>query len=584
VLYANLWLAAVLGAAAYTEIGTPMAYPPQALVGERLFARGAHGMPRLGHWPERMLDPERVYGASETYRKACASVYDSQTLSLTLSELQELEERTTAWVDEVAAAVADSPFPVIGCSTSFAQTNASLALLQRIKRRRPQVTTVLGGKNCEGQMALGIASLDPGGEVLDYIFSGESDATFVRFLQDYFSGRAPSRRVIHGEPCLDLDALPTSDFSEYFEQLAYYLPDLEAQDDDVALVYETSRGCWWGQKHHCTFCGVNAEGIVFRQKSPGRVMADLRTFAETYPARKVYMADSAMPHRYFRTLLPQLAEAQLPLSIAYAQKANLSLSDVLALREAGVFLVEPGIESLSSKLLARMDKGLRAWQNIMLLRYARAVGLGLIWSILWGIPGDERGDYEQTLNLVPLMHHLPPPGMPVHLIVDRFSPYYEHPEAYGVRSVTPYGSYAAVYPLGADLKRLAYHFVAEYECASHQQPDVMERLAQEITAWRKCWVPDGASPAMLHVMPSGDCYLLFDTRGLPGTQAILVLDRQQASVALTVRRDLGAPGVAWALENKLGVVLDERYVPLATADPELLQAFEDSLCHKHKST
>jgi ribosomal peptide maturation radical SAM protein 1 len=584
VLYANLWLAAVLGEANYTEIGTPTVYPPQALVGERLFARSAHGMPPLGHWPDRMLDPERVFGTSETFRKGYARVCEVQTLSLTLPELRQLEERTATWVDEVAATVASSPYQVIGSSTSFAQTNASIALLQRVKRLRPEVTTVLGGKNCEGEMALGVASLDPGRQCLDYIFSGESDTTFVRFLQHHRSGRAPSRRVIYGEPCLDMDALPTPDFSEYFQQLAHFLPDLEARGDDVALVYETSRGCWWGQKRHCTFCGVNASSITFRQKSPQRVMADLRAFAETYPRQKIYMADSAMPYGYLRTLLPKLGQATLPVSLAYAQKANLCLSDVLALEKADVFLIEPGIESLSSNLLARMNKGLRAWQNIMLLRYARAVGLSLTWTILWGIPGDERGDYEQTLNLLPLMHHLPPPGPPLHLIIDRFSPYFDHPEAYGVRNITPFGSYAAVYPPGADLEKLAYHFVADYECASHQHPDAMQRLSQEITVWQKRWSSDGASAPVLHVIRSGDRYLLFDTRGLPHSQPIQILNSEQASVTLTARLDAHTPQTAWALEKKLGVVVDDRYVPLATADPALLQAFEGDARHKHKTT
>ena len=138
-----------------------------------------------------------------------------------------------------------------------------------------------------------------------------------------------------------------------------------------------------------------------------------------------------------------------------------------------------------------------------------------------------------------------------------------------------------MHPLGADLEKLAYHFVADYECASHQHPDVMERLAQEITAWQKRWAPDSASLVALHVIPSGDRYLLFDTRGLPHSQPIQLLDREQASVALTARLDVDTPETAWAVENKLGVVVDDRYVPLATADPELLLAFEDGVRHKH---
>jgi hypothetical protein len=54
-------------------------------------------------------------------------------------------------------------------------------------------------------------------------------------------------------------------------------------------------------------------------------------------------------------------------------------------------------------------------------------------------------------------------------------------------------------------------------------------------------------------------------------------------VALTARPYVDTPEVAWALENKIGVVVDDWYVPLATADPELLLTFEDGNRHSHKN-
>jgi hypothetical protein len=148
-----------------------------------------------------------------------------------------------------------------------------------------------------------------------------------------------------------------------------------------------------------------------------------------------------------------------------------------------------------------------------------------------------------------------------------------------VRGLAPLGSYAAVFPPDADVEKLAYHFVADYDCASHRYPGVMERMAQEIAAWQQRWAPDAAALPVLHVLPSGDGdgFLLFDTRGLADTQPIQVLDREQASVALTMRLHVDTPEVAWALDNKLGAIVDERYLPLATAEPQLLQAFEDAI-------
>ena len=32
-------------------------------------------------------------------------------------------------------------------------------------------------------------------------------------------------------------------------------------------VVETSRGCWWGERSHCTFCGLNGMGMTYRSKN-----------------------------------------------------------------------------------------------------------------------------------------------------------------------------------------------------------------------------------------------------------------------------------------------------------------------------
>ncbi len=42
--------------------------------------------------------------------------------------------------------------------------------------------------------------------------------------------------------------------------------------DRIFVPYETSRGCWWGQKKHCTFCGLNPLGMNYRAKSPERAV------------------------------------------------------------------------------------------------------------------------------------------------------------------------------------------------------------------------------------------------------------------------------------------------------------------------
>ena len=92
-----------------------------------------------------------------------------------------------------------------------------------------------------------------------------------------------------------------------------------------------------------------------------------------------------MPYTYFRTLLPRLAGAFPGVTIFFEQRASLSLSQLLALKRAGVTCIQPGIELLSTRF-SLMNKGLLTRQNLLLLRNARTVGIDLIWNLLWDSP------------------------------------------------------------------------------------------------------------------------------------------------------------------------------------------------------
>ncbi|MFZ0960037.1 MAG: RiPP maturation radical SAM C-methyltransferase [Terriglobia bacterium] len=451
---------------------------------------------------------------------------------------------------------------------TFQQTTASVALLGRIKRLRPDTITILGGANCEGEMAQGLASLPSD---INYIFSGESEVTFVRFVQDILAGSPPPSRVIQGEPCKDMDSLPRPVYEEFYEQRRRFLPRSKVPAEQLEIPYETSRGCWWGQKHHCTFCGFDEQALAFRHKSPDRVIEDLRALLDAYPTRIVSMTDAIMPYQYFRTLLPRLAGEELGATIHYEQKANLTLEHILALKQAGITSLQPGIESLSSRLLDLMDKGVKARQNLMLLRFARAAGVSLYWYLLWGFPGDDVEAYEEVLSILPLLHHLQPPRGLVHLGIDRFSPYFFHPDQYGVRNIKPLAGYSDFLPEGADVERIAYRFTAKYPSGAHDHMEVISRLWEEMARWQAAWRKKGGAPNQdLRLSRERGSYVLVDKRDLWRKKRAYLLDEQEGAALMTAGPCCGSGLEAWAVREKLAVIADGWFLPLGVAAPEIL--------------
>jgi ribosomal peptide maturation radical SAM protein 1 len=368
-----------------------------------------------------------------------------------------------------------------------------------------------------------------------------------------------------------MDSLPPLDYDDYFEQMDILLPEL--QGTPVWLYYETSRGCWWGEKRHCTFCGLNGFGMGFRERSADRVIDELRVLTERYPTNKIAMTDNIMPFRYHKILIPRLRDELPGLHIFYEQKANLTLDQVYGLYQAGNFVIQPGIESLSSHLLEMMRKGVKARQNIALLRYARCVGMGLKWNLLYAFPNDPVSAYEEMLDLVPKIIHLGPPNTLVHLSIDRFSPYFDTPEAYGIESLEPISGYKDVFPDGTDIGKLAYHFHGTYRGGSKESTDVMWKLYLAVKAWQEAWDPcERPEPPMLHARPNGSRgYLLYDTR--TGTR-VFTLNTAQTKAALVGGPMDRVPMARWAIHNRFAVDLDGWCVPLATSSYEALSRLE----------
>ncbi len=552
--YANISFAERIGEATYHRICYG---PTTGLAGERVFAQLAHGLPRLG----RMNSQDEAY-----FRRRPAE----KQAGVGVQELDRVAEAAKDWVDGMVDRVLSYDPDVVGASTTFEQTNSSLALLAGVKSRRPDVITLLGGGNCEGEMAEGLLTVS---RAFDYVFSGECEGALTTFLETVAAGARPPGRVVRGSPCTDMDDLPRPNFHDYYDALGALRASPFVASGDIWLPYECSRGCWWGQKSHCTFCGVNGESIAFRQKSASRVLEDLQALVEHHPSKRVCMVDNIMPHSYYRSLLPDLAAKKLGLHVFFEQKANLRLWQVELLRRAGVAIIQPGIEALSTELLASMRKGVTASQNIRLLRYCRSVDLSVNWNLLYALPGDVLRWYEDVRRLIPDVTHLHPPSGVFHLSLDRFSPYLRNPTDFGIRTVSPMEAYGDVLPPGADVARVAYHFTGDYDSESRVASEVMDGLREDVLEWRRRW-SEGPLPT-LSVTEIGDAvYLLLDTRAA-GRFRVEFLGEARARIALAGTRSADDPELAWAVGARVLAACDGGWVPLATGDGELLRLMEE---------
>ena len=411
----------------------------------------------------------------------------------TIQAISEMRRLVEPFLRHCLDSIDWTPYTIIGFTSTFEQNVASLALAHALKERYPEKIIVMGGANCEDPMGQALHRCFP---FLDYVFSGEADNSFPEFVERiannqpvhdvpglvYRDGRE-SRFTGNAAPIIDMDSLPFPDYDDFFDQREHS-PSLKSLIPPL-LQIETARGCWWGAKHHCTFCGLNALTMSFRAKSKARALDEILHLASRYPSNQLSAVDNILDLHYFKDLLPELKRRKLSLKLFYEVKANLSKDQVRLLADAGVEMIQPGIESMHAHMLTLMRKGVTPLQNVQLLKWCAEMGVRPYWNLLYGFPGESARDYEEMLPLLQSLTHLQPPDGYGTIRLDRFSPYFRDPVSFGMANARPMKTYRYIYPFPEkDLADIAYFY--EYTFANGLDPDsYIGPTLQLIGTWKE---------------------------------------------------------------------------------------------------
>jgi ribosomal peptide maturation radical SAM protein 1 len=511
ICYFNLRFANLIGAEDYTSIASESA--TSDLLGEWLFSHTLFG--------HKTRTACRAYIntvlAGNTFGGGV--VDDSGWTREYFEELiRKVPPLAEVFLEECLEDVLSREPRVVGFSSVFQQQVAALSLAKRIKELRPNTGIVFGGANCEGVMGQELLRQFP---YVDVVVSGEGDVVFPNIVRTLITGAkvrsssgvysrlgqalpAFDDKPSNTEMVVDMDSLPVPDFDDYFK--ACETANLSKTIKPVLLV-ETSRGCWWGEKHHCTFCGLNGQNMRYRSKTPKRVLSELTLLSDKYPGLTFQVVDNILDMAYFKEFLPLLVRQQPGFKFFYEVKANLTKSQLKTLHAAGVEVVQPGIESLSDQVLAIMDKGVRGLQNIQFLKWCAEVGIKPVWNLIFGFPGESEQEYGRMAEVIPLLSHLMPPGGYGRIRTDRFSPNFDRAEELGFTNVRPCEAYKHVYPFSAEsIGNLATYFVFDYQA----QRDVNSYAAPVVAActeWKK-----SAEKSRLYSIPKGNRLLIWDSR------------------------------------------------------------------------
>jgi ribosomal peptide maturation radical SAM protein 1 len=515
----NLRFARQLGTEPYQRLAFS---EPTDLAAEWVFSTGLYPT-------DAELDRRYFKEILEDGRRLVSANPGDRTRSMQ-EEVIECRKQVEPFLADALESIPWDSHSIVGFTSVFQQQMASLSLARRLKGRHPHLYIVMGGANCEGRMGRAVLRCFP---FIDAVCSGEGDLVFPELVERLLGGRPVGKiaGILHREasgirllplaldeaesapPVEEMDALPHPDFDDYFEEIAADpVPGVAPR-----LLFETSRGCWWGEKQHCTFCGLNGKTMAFRHKSGPRAIEELKSLLARYGryTQKISAVDNIIPLEYFKTFLPMLRDLKLDLELFYETKSNLRKEQIKLYREAGLTQIQPGIESLVTPVLRLMRKGVTRLQNIQTLKWCHQFGVRVHWNYIIGFPGEDPADYEGQASLVRAISHLAPPDGWGEVRFDRFSPYFTQSAALGVQNLSPYRSYRHVYRGVDEGSRfdLAYYFEGDF--------DGCERVAEytrDLTGALDDWMANGHRYALCS-MALGERVLVFDLR--PGASSLV---------------------------------------------------------------
>jgi len=310
------------------------------------------------------------------------------------------------------------PVPeIVGFSTYSVNYHITKQLLEELKNLYPNVTTVAGGPHAS-------ALPDEVKKDFNFVIVGEGEEVFLNLVLE-----KTKKSIIHASPIKNIDSLPFP---------AYELIDVNRYTRKVngmkSLSVLTNRGCLFS----CNFCNsrvVKRGASFFRVRSPESVVSEVKMLNEKYGIKSIRFQDDLF------TVSPKRIESifkLIPWKVTYrcfARADTLTKEMCKILADTGCKHIAVGVESGSSEILKRMNKGLTPDKIREGLTNARDAGLRIRIYLIVGFPGETDETINETMNFlknIPFDEFtvypcIPYPGTPL----------YEKPDKFGITWIDP---------------------------------------------------------------------------------------------------------------------------------------------------
>ncbi len=388
-------------------------------------------------------------------------------------------------------------YMLAGFSICFGQLTSSLFFIREIKKLAPTLKIVVGGSACAGDLGVRLLHSFP---EINFVIQGEGELPLARLVKSLIDNKEDSRDLFfpglissHKAPkdqttsqVPNLDDLPIPEYEDYFNQLQSLGPEKKFLP---RVPMEISRGCWWRKSivtkgpSGCAFCNLNLQWQGYRAKSHKRAIAELDGLTHKHRILSVSFMDNLLPSKGLKALFEGIARLKKDFRLFTEIRATTTRDVLAAMGAAGMREVQVGVESLSTGLLYKLNKGTTTMDNMEIMKNCETPGLpNLTGNLILQFPSSDEQDVAETLsNLEFAMPFRPLKGIPFWLGYG--SPVWQMPDAYGIKRLKNHPYYRHLFPkeIPGDLKFI----IQGYQGGIRYQRRLWRPVREKIEEWRK---------------------------------------------------------------------------------------------------
>lgn len=270
-----------------------------------------------------------------------------------------------------------------------------LPLFKYLKKQKPDITIILGGKSIEGVKDASILSKY---DFLNFVVLGNSEHVLTRLIENlddfkeldgvYNSGECTSQS---NENRVNINDQPIPYFKKSDIKIASKL--LPYQESYIP--YQLGRGC----VNNCTFCSYDKKPV--QKKDVNKIVEEIKILKERYNSSNFFFVDSNIFN--YPGHLEEIASSLGELDIRWGGQASIVKKNIRfykKLRSNGCLFLAQGLESASNKILKLMRKPYNKEMARKAVKRASKAGIKTDLNIIVGFPKETEEDFKETATFI----------------------------------------------------------------------------------------------------------------------------------------------------------------------------------------